>query len=440
MFDRRLLANFDWTLLLLALSISLLGVVGIYSASRGYPGDPHFWLRQLYWIALGLSVGFLVLLVDFRTIGQWSYLFHGGVVLSLVALLVSGAGDGQVDRWFNVGSITVQPSEFAKFTTILAIAYYLRDGRRVGNVGVRGMLVPLLLVLVPFFLIVNQPDLGTALMLPAIFLPILVLAGLRLRLLLYLMAVCVLAIVALVASFKLGYYRVDDAVLNQLTQQGYATEQVQAVGRLKGEQFYLPSSLRQRLNASPQLFGESELQELVVERGFRPFISSLLRPYQQRRLLTFINPEQDPLGAGYHVIQSRVAIGSGGFFGKGFGQSTQGSLNFLPARHTDFIFSIFAEEWGFLGAVVLLGLYAALILRAVLVAFQTHDRFSAFVTLGVANMIAMQVLINIGMAVGLLPVVGVPLPFFSYGGSSMITMLVGISILLNIRMRRFLWG
>jgi rod shape determining protein RodA len=140
------------------------------------------------------------------------------------------------------------------------------------------------------------------------------------------------------------------------------------------------------------------------------------------------------------VIQSRVAIGSGGFFGKGFGQSTQGSLNFLPARHTDFIFSIFAEEWGFLGAVVLLGLYAALILRAVLVAFQTHDRFSAFVTLGVANMIAMQVLINIGMAVGLLPVVGVPLPFFSYGGSSMITMLVGISILLNIRMRRFLWS
>jgi rod shape determining protein RodA len=177
----------------------------------------------------------------------------------------------------------------------------------------------------------------------------------------------------------------------------------------------------------------------VVERGFRPFISFVLRPYQQRRLLTFMNPEQDPLGAGYHVIQSRVAIGSGGFFGKGYGHSTQGSLNFLPARHTDFIFSIFAEEWGFLGVVVLLGLYTTLVLRAVSVVFQTHDRFSAFVSMGVATMIGLQVLINIGMATGLLPVVGVPLPFFSYGGSSMITMMVGIAIVLNIRMRRFIW-
>jgi rod shape determining protein RodA len=198
--------------------------------------------------------------------------------------------------------------------------------------------------------------------------------------------------------------------------------------------------MRGRLNAHPQLYGESELQEVVVERAFRPFISTLLRPYQQRRLLTFINPEQDPLGAGYHVIQSRVAIGSGGFLGKGFGESTQGSLNFLPARHTDFIFSIFAEEWGFLGAVVLLGLYTLLVVRAVSIVFDTHDRFSAFVTMGVATMIAIQVLINTGMAAGLLPVVGVPLPLFSYGGSSMVTMLIGIAILLNVRMRRFLWG
>jgi rod shape determining protein RodA len=440
MFDRRLLANFDWTLLLLALAISLIGVAGIYSASKGYPGNPHYWLRQLYWIGLGLALGFLVLLVDFRTIGQWSYLFHGAVCLTLVVLLVIGAGDGQVDRWFSIGPITIQPSEFAKFTTILAIAYYLRDGRRVGNVGWRGLFVPLVLLAVPFVLIVNQPDLGTALMLPAIFLPILVLAGLRLRLLVYLGVVCLLAIVGLVASFKMGYYRVDDALVRDLTRQGYASPQVEAVAGLKGQQFYLPSTLRGRMNANPFLFGESDLQDSVVERSFRPFISYALRPYQQRRLLTFINPGQDPLGAGYHVIQSRVAIGSGGFLGKGFGHSTQGSLNFLPARHTDFIFSIFAEEWGFLGAVVLLTLYTLLVIRAVSVVFQTHDRFSAFVTMGVATMIALQVLINIGMAAGLLPVVGVPLPFFSYGGSSMLTMMVGIAILLNIRMRRFLWS
>lgn len=440
MFDRRLLANFDWTLLGLTLLIALLGVAGIYSASRGYTGEAQFWLRQLYWIGLGLGVGFVVLLVDFRTIGQWSYLFHGAVIAALAALPVLGAGDGQVDRWFSLGPVSVQPSEFAKFTTILAIAYYLRDGRRVGNIGWRGMIVPLGLVLVPFFLIVNQPDLGTALLLPTIFLPILILAGLRLRLLVTLGIVALFAIVGVVASFQLGSYRIDDAVLAQLRRERTPAEQLAALGQLKGQQYYLPGSMRGRLNAHPQLYGESELQEVVVERAFRPFISTLLRPYQQRRLLTFINPEQDPLGAGYHVIQSRVAIGSGGFLGKGFGESTQGSLNFLPARHTDFIFSIFAEEWGFLGAVVLLGLYTLLVVRAVSIVFDTHDRFSAFVTMGVATMIAIQVLINTGMAAGLLPVVGVPLPLFSYGGSSMVTMLIGIAILLNVRMRRFLWG
>jgi rod shape determining protein RodA len=440
MFDRRLLANFDWMLLLLTLTIAMLGVLSIYSASQGYPGQSQFWLRQLYWIGMGLIAGFLVLLVDFRTIGQWSYLFHGAVVLSLVGLLLYGSGRGQVERWFDLGPMAIQPSEFVKFSSVLAVAYYLRDGRRVGNLGMRGLVIPSLFVLVPFFLIVNQPDLGTAMLLPVIFLPIAVLAGMRLRLLLTLAAGFMLAIVALVASFRLGSYQVDAALLNQLTRQGYPAEQVEEVGRLTQERFYLPSVLRQRLASSPVLFDEEELLSLVEERAFRPYISYLLRPYQQRRLITFLNPEQDPLGAGYHVIQSRVAIGSGRFTGKGFGKSTQGALNFLPARHTDFIFSIFAEEWGFLGGMGLLLLYGSLIFRALSILFQTHDRFSAFVTMGVSSILIFQVLINIGMAVGLLPVVGVPLPLFSYGGSSMFTLMLGIAVLLNIRMRRFLWG
>ena len=441
MFDRRLLANFDWTLLLLTLGIALLGVLTIYSASRGYPGNPQYWLRQLYWIGLGSGLGFALLFIDFRTIGEWSYLFHGAVILALVALLVVGRGDGQVDRWFMVGPVAVQPSEFAKFSTVLAVAYYLRDGRRVGNVGILGLLVPLALVLVPFFLIVNQPDLGTALLLPAIFAPIMVLAGLRLRLLFYFAGAGLVAVVALVASFQFGYYRVDDAVSRSLERvPGTSPAQVEAVQGLAGERYNLASSLRERMETHPQLVGESDLQDEVLERSFRPYISYLLRPYQQRRLLTFINPEQDPLGAGYHVIQSRVAIGSGRFLGKGYGESTQGSLNFLPARHTDFIFSIFSEEWGFLGAFVLMGLYSALVLRAASIIFQTHDRFSAFVTMGVTTMLAIQVLINMGMAAGMLPVVGVPLPLFSYGGSSMLTTMVCVAILLNIRMRRFLWS
>jgi rod shape determining protein RodA len=440
MFDRRLLSNFDWTLLLLAVGLSLLGVLSIYSASKGYPGNPQYWLRQLYWIAIGLGLGALTLLVDFRAIGTWSYVFHGGVVASLVVLLLAGSGRGQVDRWFQMGPVAIQPSEFAKFTTILAIAYYLRDGRRIGNLGLRGLIVPTLLMAVPFALIVNQPDLGTALLLPAIFIPLIVQAGLRWKLLLTASVMVLLSIVALILSFQMGYYQVDKKLVANLKRQGYSGEQLAAVGRLEGQRYYYFDPMRGKLLTNPELFGEEKLIQEVEEQSFRPYISAVLRPYQQRRLVTFLNPEQDPLGDGYHVIQSRVAVGSGGFTGKGFGSSTQGSLNFLPARHTDFIFSIFAEEWGFLGVMVLFSLYGILIYRSISIVFQTHDRFSAFVAVGIVSIISFQLLINTGMAVGLLPVVGVPLPFFSYGGSSMITMMTGIAILLNIRMRRFLWG
>ena len=437
MFDRRLLSNFDWTLLLLTLAIGLAGVASIYSASKGYPEPQQFWLKQLYWMGLGFGAGFLVLLVDFRGIGQWSYPFHIAVVISLVVLLYVGSGNSSVERWFLVGPVAVQPSEFAKISTILALAYYLRDSRRVGDLGLREIILPGLIMAVPFFLIVNQPDLGTALLLPALFVLIILMAGLRTRLWVTMALLFVLSIGLLVASFSLGYYQVDPSFIKNLQGQGHSRQVVARLEELKDQRYFFPGELRDALAAEPLLFENKALMERVEEASFRPLISFLLRPYQMRRLITFVNPDSDPLGSGYHVIQSRVAIGSGGFTGKGFGKSTQGSLNFLPARHTDFIFAIFAEEWGFLGAVGLMLLYVLLIVRGYSIVFQTSDRFGAFVAVGITSIFTLQGLINVGMAVGLLPVVGVPLPLFSYGGSSMITTLVGIAILLNIRMRRF---
>ncbi len=442
MFDRRLIANFDWVMFLNALIIAMIGVAAIYSASRGYATDTKYWLRQVYWIGLGLAAGFMVLLVDMRTIGRWAYVFHGLVIVALGFVLRHGVGGtgSPVDRWFMVGGIALQPSEFAKFTTVLAIAFYFRDSRRVGNLGMRDILIPLAMVGVPFVLIVEQPDLGTALLLPLIFTPLIVLAGIRLRLLAIWGAVGLVAVMVLVASFKLGYYRVDEDTLTALRRREVPAVLVEQVRTLKGQRIWSGSTFRSRVTDRVRVDANDPFLDTVEEQAFRPLISYALRPYQQKRLITFVNPDADPLGAGYHVIQSKVAIGSGRFLGKGFGESTQGSLNFLPARHTDFIFAIFAEEWGFLGALLLLGLYLALILRGLAIIFQTQDRYSAFLTLGIVSIIALQVLVNIGMAAGLLPVVGVPLPFFSYGGSSMITMLVGVAMLLNIRMRRFLWA
>lgn len=170
-----------------------------------------------------------------------------------------------------------------------------------------------------------------------------------------------------------------------------------------------------------------------------PVLWERLKDYQQQRILTFLDPDRDPLGAGYHVIQSKIAVGSGMIWGKGFLQGTQNHLDFLPEQHTDFIFSVFAEEWGFTGACALLGLYLALLLRMLVIGARTRDRFGVLLSLAVATIFFWQVAINIGMTTGVLPVVGVPLPLFSYGGSSLFSLLIGVGLVMNVSMRRNLF-
>lgn len=439
MFDRRLLSNFDWILLLLVMVISLLGVVAIYSASKGYPGNPNYWVKQLYWIAIGTGVMFVMVLFDYHTIGSWSYFFHGGVIITLGILLLTSSGAGPVARWFQIGPVAVQPSEFAKLSLILSIAHFFRDPRRIGEMGIKKMFWPLLMLVVPFFLIVRQPDLGTALMLVIVFIPLMVLAGVQPRILVSMFILGFIAVVGVVAAFKFGYYVVDNDNLIQIRKAGAGRALMAQLNNQKGSSYFRASSLLNNLPALENQTREEKLRTVIPQLTFRAYISTLLRPYQQRRLITFINPDHDPLGAGYHVNQSKVAIGSGGFFGKGYGKSTQGQLNFLPARHTDFLFSIFSEEWGFFGAAGMILLYILLIGRGFVLIMESHDRFGSFVVMGVITLITSQVFINLGMVVGLLPVVGVPLPLFSYGGSSLITMMMGLGLMLNIRMRRFLW-
>ena len=165
----------------------------------------------------------------------------------------------------------------------------------------------------------------------------------------------------------------------------------------------------------------------------------LLHDYQRQRIYTFLNPENDPLKSGYHIIQSKIAVGSGGLFGQGFRKGTQAQLSFLPERHTDFAFSVFAEEWGFVGCLLLIVLYLLIVLWGLYIARQASDRFGMFLALGVSAMLFWHIIVNLGMIMGLLPVVGVPLPLFSYGGTSMLTTMTGVGLLLNVSMRRFMF-
>ena len=284
------------------------------------------------------------------------------VLLVLVLFYGTGGPGAPVQRWLKVGPFFFQPSEFSKFTLVLALSHHFRDFEQPKGNWL-WMIWPLALMAVPVVLIVKQPDLGTAMLLLIVFVPIIFLMGIRLK------TIFILGVL-IVASLPIVWIYV-------------------------------------------------------------------LKSYQKGRILTFLNPERDPLGSGYHIIQSKIAIGSGGVFGKGFGNGTQGQLNFLPAHHTDFIFSVFSEEWGFIGAILVLILFLTLALWSLAEVLKSRNRVSSIQITGIVAIIISHVLINIGMTTGLMPVVGVPLPFFSYGGSSMLSMMFGIGLLLNIRMRRF---
>jgi rod shape determining protein RodA len=364
MFDRRLVQNFDWVLLAWVVIVCGIGIVNLYSAgyNRG-EGTPLF-IKQLYWLAVGLGVMFVTLIYDYRHLEKLSYPIYILSILLLVAVMFGGKMVAGSRRWLSLGPFSFQPAELAKIAIILVLATYFSRRPRMADMRLQDLIVPGILVLIPVGLIIKQPDLGSAIVVALVAVSLILFVGVQWRTL----AGCALTMVLL-----------------------------------------------------------------------SPVIWHFLKDYQRQRVLTFLNPGKDPLGAGYHIIQSMIAVGSGQFWGKGFLHGTQSQLYFLPEQHTDFVFSVFAEEWGFVGSAALLLLYMALAFWGLRVAWDCKDRFGHLLALGVTALIFWQVFINLCMVTGFLPVVGIPLPLFSYGGSSLITTWLGVGFLLNIRMRRYLF-
>ncbi|APG27408.1 rod shape-determining protein RodA [Syntrophotalea acetylenivorans] len=363
MFDRRLITHFDWPLLLLIVLTALIGIANLYSATSSWStlATPVY-IKQTYWLSGGILLAAIVSFIDYRHLQHLGYIFYGLTLLLLAAVLLVGKTSMGATRWLDLGFFNLQPSEIMKIVIIIALACYFARQDTLAGYSFEDLWIPFLLLGIPAFLIMKQPDLGTALIVLFIGFTMSLFAGIRKG------TLTVLAILA--------------------------------AGGAGGGWF-------------------------------------LLHDYQKQRILTFLSPERDPLGSGYHIIQSKIAVGSGGFFGKGFMKGTQSQLSFLPERHTDFAFSVFAEEWGFCGSLLLLGLYLLIIIWGIYVARSAADLFGTFLAFGVSAMLFWHIVINLGMVIGLLPVVGVPLPLFSYGGTSMITTMLGTGLLLNVSMRRF---
>jgi rod shape determining protein RodA len=361
--DRRLLANFDFVLLLLILLVCSMALINLYSAS--YPpksfGSAPF-IKQGIFMFVGFGLCLLLISFDYQKLHTWNYPFYGIVIILLILSYIIGDAAGGAQRWINLGFIKLQPSEPAKLMIVITLASYYARREVVDGYSVQQLIIPMLLTGFPFLLIMMQPDLGTALMLGIVFVSMTVFVRIRFS------TYAILGGIALAAGL-------------------FAWE-------------------------------------------------NLLRPYQKQRVQTFLNPEHDPMGHGYQILQSKIAVGSGGQFGKGYLEGTQGHLHFLPERHTDFAFSVWGEEWGFVGSLFFVGVYFLLLLWGIYVAMNARDRFGVLLSFGVVILIFWQAVINLLMILGFLPVVGIPLPMVSYGGSSLLTTMMGLGILMNVRMRK----
>ena len=349
--------HIDLTLLVGLLMLAALGLVILYSASNQ---DMDIIYRQLTRLGVAFGIMFIIAQIPPQQLRFWTpWLFGIGVLLLIATLSNFGVSSKGAQRWLDLGLVRFQPSEILKITLPMMLAWYLNDVAlppRLKHIMACG-----LLILVPALLIAKQPDLGTAILIVASGIFVMLLSGIRWR--------------------------------------------------------FVFASIFTALAAAPLLW-------------------YLMHDYQRRRVLTFLNPENDPLGAGWHIVQSKIAIGSGGTYGKGWLNGTQSHLEFLPERSTDFIFAVYGEEFGLLGIIVLLLMYLFIVARGLYIASQAQDTFGRLLAGSISITFFFGMFVNIGMVTGLLPVVGLPLPIVSYGGTSMVTLMIAFGILMSVHTHR----
>lgn len=390
-------AEVDWLLILTVIGLTAMGGLAIRSTelNRGLMD----WSR--HWIIGGIGLFLCLGIARWRydNLLRWHWVIYGLMNLILVGVLFVGTTVNGAQSWVMIGGLSIQPAEFAKLGAIVTLAATLHEST--ANT-IPAMLRSLVIVALPWFLILAQPDLGTALVFGAITLGMLYWANARLGWLMLLLS-------PLVSAILFNVYLPAWFVWTALS--------VFAAWR----------SIPWRWHGA---FTAATVSLLGGKLG--DILWNVLKPYQRDRVTLFLDPDKDPLGGGYHLIQSRIAIGAGGLWGKGLNQGTQTQLNFIPEQHTDFIFSAIGEEMGFVGAIAVLILYWLICLRLVIIAQNAKDNFGSLLAIGVLSMVVFQVMVNIGMTIGLAPITGIPLPWLSYGGSALLTNFIAVGLVESV--------
>lgn len=426
-------ANFDYLLFLSVLALSVIGVLFIYSSGVNSDGilTSFEFQRQIIWVCTGIVLLFLVALYDYNKVKEYSVIIYAVGLLLLLYTPFFGKTVKGAKSWIGFGSFGIQPSEFMKIAYILFLAFYLDRSQK--EMELKRFIRAGVITLVPMFLILLQPDLGTASVYVPIFLVMCYVAGVKLQYLAFIFLVMLLGIAGLLYPMW----------------EFYVTKEVSSLSRVLTDTRF-----------SLLLFGVFFTVTALFLIGYFVFrkkyyywltfsflilcgamlicIAGLkvLKPYQMKRLIVFLDPSIDALDSGWNINQSMIAIGAGGLRGTGFLQGTQSHYKFLPEQPTDFIFSILSEEWGFIGGMIVFSLYIMIFRRIRKAALRCSDFYGKLVCIGMQVIFMYHFMINIGMVMGIMPVMGIPLLFLSYGGSSLWSAMISIGIVMGINLRQ----
>lgn len=366
--ERTLLKRIDWNFVWVILALNLVGLINLYSATHG----PHsadvepLFINQIIWLIVGWSVFFITTFIDYQIVNRIAIFVYAINLGAIIFTTFFGTVALGAQRWIDLGFFRYQPSETMKLALIMLMAKFLQHRSTDGpGMGLKQLLLPMIVLGIPFVFIVEQPDLGTALMIAAI------------------------------GGTMILFMKIRRWILAAVIGAGIITAPIAW--------------------------------------------NYVLRDYQKNRIINFLSPTNDPRGSGYNSIQSKIAVGSGRFLGKGFRKGTQSQLEFLPERHTDFIYSVLSEEHGLIGSLTTLGLFCVLFLVGIRIASSAREKFGALLTVGILSYVFWHMFVNMGMVIGLLPIVGVPLPLLSYGGSSMLTTMAGLGLVSSVAYRRYIF-
>lgn len=430
----KFLAMFDYLLILVVLILVALGVLFIYSSSINSEGVSvtNEYVKQIIWASIGFVIMIFVTLYDFRKTESFTPYLYVFLILLLVYTRIFGRYVNGAKSWIGIGEFGVQPSEFGKIFFILFLARFLDESKKMNQF--KRFVYAIGVLIVPMGLILIQPDLGTASVYIPIFLTMCFIAGIPIKYILYVLAFGILTVFfTVIPVWNMEIAEKPLVFISVLTNLKLRALLISSVLLIT----LLGYVVRRYFHGPKYIYWITLVFSVIcLSLIFSMVLGKFLKDYQIKRLIIFMNPNKDRLGAGWNIIQSKVAIGAGGMTGQGYLQGTQSHYRFLPQQSTDFIFSILSEELGFIGGIFVFSLYFVILLKILYIIRKCINRYGSYICAGIFGMFSFHFFVNVGMVMGIMPITGIPLLFLSYGGSSLLTAMTCIGLVMNINCRK----